>query len=321
MKLYNKSWLLLVSSFLLLSCFEGNSSQSSLADDEIIVTINEEKITSKQFKKVLFGQKKIFRVQNTQELKPEELTWIKSRVLDEIVKNTLLAQEISKNNISIDQKQLDEAIARAREGYIEGALEKTLELEGISREEWEASIKNKLLTNKLIHHLVNSKVSISDKELKDYFNKSDNKFHKKEQVRALHIMVETEEEIREIQKELQGKQKSFSELAREFSLGPEGAQGGDLGYFEAGQMPEEFDDVFKLKTNKVSDIIRTPYGFHLFKVVDKIKERKMSFEESKGRIERILLQELQDKAFQEWFLTLKQKARIDIDYDSLQKIS
>ncbi len=306
---------------LLNSCFDNSSSNSFIADNEVVLTINNEEITSKQFKKILVGQKKIFRVQNTQDLKPEELAWIKNRVLDEIVKNTLLEQEIAKNNITIDQNKLDEALSEAREGYVEGTLEKTLELEGISNEDWEDSIKNKLLTNKLIHHRVNSKVSVSEKELREYFDKSDNKFHKKEQVRALHIMVESEEEIREIQKELRRKQKTFSDLAKEYSLGPEGALGGDLGYFEAGQMPEEFDDVFKLKVNKVSGIIRTPYGFHLFKVVDKIKERKMDFEESKSSIEKILLHDLQDKAFQEWFLELKQSAQIDIEYDSLQKIS
>ena len=140
-------------------------------------------------------------------------------------------------------------------------------------------------------------------------------------LRALHIMVETEEEIRLIQKELQSKQKDFSELAKEFSLGPEGTLGGDLGYFEAGQMPEEFDNVFKLKIDGVSDIIRTPYGFHLFKVIDKIKERKMSFDESKKPVEQFLLQKLQDSAFQKWLVQLKEKSEIEINYDFFEKIN
>ena len=94
-----------------------------------------------------------------------------------------------------------------------------------------------------------------------------------------------------------------------------------MGYFEAGQMPEEFDDVFKLKINKVSDIIRTPYGFHLFKVVGKIQERKMDFKESRSSIKKILLRDLQDKAFQKWFLELKRNAQIDIKYDVFDKIN
>ena len=312
--------LLLTMIIILNSCFDNNPSADFVLDNEVILVINNEKVTSKQFKNMLVAQKKIFKVQNIQELKPEELSWFKNRVLDEIVKQTLLAQEIAKSNITINQNELNEVLEQEREGYIEGTLEKALALEKISKNEWENLIKNMLLTKKLIQEHVNSKVSVSEKEMREYFDKSD-EFHKKEQVRALHIMVGSEGEIREIQKEIRRKQKTFSNLAKEYSLGPEGLQGGDLGYFEAGQMPEEFDDVFELKINKVSDIIRTPYGFHLFKVVDKIKERKMEFEESKSRIKKILLQNLQDKAFQHWFLELKRNARIDIKYDVFEKIN
>jgi len=312
--------LLLTMIIILNSCFDNNPSADFVLDNEVILVINNEKVTSKQFKNMLVAQKKIFKVQNIQELKPEELSWFKNRVLDEIVKQTLLAQEIAKSNITINQNELNEVLEQEREGYIEGTLEKALALEKISKNEWENLIKNMLLTKKLIQEQVNSKVSVSEKEMREYFDKSD-EFHKKEQVRALHIMVGSEGEIREIQKEIRRKQKTFSNLAKEYSLGPEGLQGGDLGYFEAGQMPEEFDDVFELKINKVSDIIRTPYGFHLFKVVDKIKERKMEFEESKSRIKKILLQNLQDKAFQHWFLELKRNARIDIKYDVFEKIN
>ena len=316
-----KPFLIVSVIFLLNSCFDNNSRMEAIGSDQVVLTVNGEKITAKQFDKVLNAQKKIFRVQNFEELKTEELVWIKTRGLNEIIRNTLIAQEIAKENISIEQNVLESNLRKAREGYLEGAFEKTLDLEGISIADWEKSIEKKLLTNELIHQQVNSKVSLSDKELRDYYDKNHNEFHKKQQVKALHIMVESEEEIREIQKELRSKQKTFPALAMEYSLGPEGAQGGDLGYFEAGQMPEEFDDVFKLKINKVSDIIKTPYGFHLLKVVDKIEERKMDFVESKSRVEKILLQHLQDQAFQKWFLKLKQNAEIEIEYESLGKIN
>ena len=321
MRICFKPFLIVSVIFLLNSCFDNNSRMEAIGSDQVVLTVNGEKITAKQFDKVLNAQKKIFRVQNFEELKTEELVWIKTRGLNEIIRNTLIAQEIAKENISIEQNVLESNLRKAREGYLEGAFEKTLDLEGISIADWEKSIEKKLLINELIHQQVNSKVSLSDKELRDYYDKNHNEFHKKEQVKALHIMVESEEEIREIQKELRSKQKTFPALAMEYSLGPEGAQGGDLGYFEAGQMPEEFDDVFKLKINKVSDIIKTPYGFHLLKVVDKIEERKMDFEESKSRVEKILLEYLQDQAFKKWFLKLKQNAEIEIEYESLEKIN
>jgi peptidyl-prolyl cis-trans isomerase C len=314
-------YILIMSVILFLSsCFNNDPHLGTITDDMVVLIINDEEINAKQFDKVLTAQKKIFRIQNFKELKNEELVWIKTRVLDEIIRNTLLAQEVNKQNISVEQVVLESKYKKAREGYIEGAFEKLLELEGISVADWEESIRNKLLINELIHQQVNSKVLIDDKQLHDYYDKYHNEFHKMEKVKALHIMVKSEEEIREIQKKLQSKQVTFQDLAMKYSLGPEGAEGGDLGYFEAGLMPEEFDDVFKLKVNNVSSIIKTPYGFHLFKVVDKIKERKMDFEESKGRVKKILLQQLQDLAFQAWFVKLKQDSKIEIKYDSLEKI-
>ena len=305
---------------IIVSCSNLNPPES-LNDNAIIAIINNQEIHLDRFKKALKVFKKKFRVQGSGEASPEELFWLKNRTMEQIVQNTLFMQEVKKNNIEISQEELSVAVLKTEVGYPEDSLNKQLEFEGLSRKEWEDIIENNLLINKLINNFVNSKVSVSDHEMLRYFETNESSFYKSEQVRALHIMVETEEEIRQIQKELLSKQKDFSDLAREFSLGPEGVRGGDLGYFEAGQMPEEFDNVFKLEVNGVSDIIRTPYGFHLFKVVDKVEDRKMNFEESKKKVKQILLQKLQDKAFQVWLVKLKEKAVIDINYDILEKIN
>ncbi len=302
------------------SCSNG-SSPDALDGSVTIVIINNEEVPLDRFKIEFKAHKKKFWIQGAGEITAEELIWLKNRTLEQVVQNTLFRQEARKNNIEISREELDEALLKSEVGYPEDSFRKRLEFEGLSRKEWENAIENNLLINKLINNFVNSKVSVSDDEMLGYFEANEARFHKSEQVRALHIMVETEEEIREIQKELQSKQKDFPGLAKEYSLGPEGARGGDLGYFESGQMPEEFDNVFKLKINGISDIIRTPYGFHLFKVVDKIEDRKMSFDESKKQIEQVLLQGLQDKAFQKWMIQLKESSVIEINYDFLEKIN
>jgi peptidyl-prolyl cis-trans isomerase C len=302
------------------SCF-NSSSFDEFDGNAVIAVVNNEEIHFDRFKRELKFHKKKFEVDGLGESVPEELLWLKNRTLEKIVQNTLFRQEAKKNNIEISHEELSEALLKTEVGYEDDSLNKQLEFEGLSRKEWENFIENNLLINKLINNFVNSKVSVSDDEMLRYFHTNEAKFHKREQVRALHIMVETEEEISQIQKELQPKQKNFSRLAREYSLGPEGARGGDLGYFEAGQMPEEFDNVFNLKIDGVSDIIRTPYGFHLFKVVDKVEDRKMSFDESKKKIKQALFQELQDKAFQKWFVQLKKKSAININYELIEKIN
>lgn len=177
-----------------------------------------------------------------------------------------------------------------------------------------------MLIKYLINKVVNSKVSVSESELQEYFSKHSQEFQMKELVRALHIMVETEEEARNILRQLSANKKEFTQLAQEFSLGPEGIKGGDLGYFESDHMPEEFDEIFKLKVNEISSIIHSPYGYHIFKVIDKKNERKMSFDESRKLVHKKLLQEREEVAFQQWLKKLKDDASIKINYDIIAQI-
>ena len=89
------------------------------------------------------------------------------------------------------------------------------------------------------------------------------------QVKASHILVNTQAEAIALQKQLATGAK-FEELARKFSKCPSGAQGGDLGFFGKGQMVREFDDVvFTLPVGKVSAPVKTEFGFHLIKVTAK----------------------------------------------------
>ncbi|MFA7659508.1 MAG: peptidylprolyl isomerase [Candidatus Gastranaerophilaceae bacterium] len=89
------------------------------------------------------------------------------------------------------------------------------------------------------------------------------------EVKASHILVETEEEAISLKEEiLSGK--PFEDVAAENSLCPSGANGGDLGFFGRGQMVGEFEEAaFDLNVGEVSDPVRTNFGWHLILVTDK----------------------------------------------------
>lgn len=88
-------------------------------------------------------------------------------------------------------------------------------------------------------------------------------------VKASHILVSSESEAKALKSQIDDGA-SFEELAKKYSKCPSGANGGDLGYFTHGQMVKEFEDAaFETETNKVSDPIKTQFGYHLIKVYDK----------------------------------------------------
>lgn len=88
-------------------------------------------------------------------------------------------------------------------------------------------------------------------------------------VRAGHILVNTKEEAILIKSKIDNGE-SFEALAKKYSKCPSGKDGGDLGYFERGQMVKSFEDAaFNLPIGKVSDPVRTQFGWHIIKVYDK----------------------------------------------------
>jgi parvulin-like peptidyl-prolyl isomerase len=86
-------------------------------------------------------------------------------------------------------------------------------------------------------------------------------------------------------------------------------------------MPEDFDSIFNLKINQVSEIIKTPYGYHVFIVVEKKPARQMNFNESKKKIYNNLLRDKQAKSFNRWLLKLKDKSKIKIVNNVTSKIN
>jgi peptidyl-prolyl cis-trans isomerase C len=85
-------------------------------------------------------------------------------------------------------------------------------------------------------------------------------------VRASHILVSSEREANRIFGDI-AKGKDFSEMARRYSSCPSGKGGGDLGFFEKGQMVKEFEDVaFAMKDGEVSRPVKTQFGYHIIKV-------------------------------------------------------
>lgn len=90
------------------------------------------------------------------------------------------------------------------------------------------------------------------------------------QVRAEHILVETENEANDVKAQIEDKKITFEDAAKKYSKCPSKANGGDLGYFGRGMMVKEFEDAaFDAPEGTVTSPVQTQFGWHLIKVIDK----------------------------------------------------
>ena len=113
-----------------------------------------------------------------------------------------------------------------------------------------------------------------------------------EELRARHILVETEDAAKEVKASVDGGA-DFAEVAKEKSTGPSGPSGGDLGFFRKGQMVPEFSEAaFALQPGEVSEPVQTSFGWHVIKVEERRAVAPPPFEEMAQQITREIAQEL-----------------------------
>lgn len=125
------------------------------------------------------------------------------------------------------------------------------------------------------------------------------------EIHALHILVPTEEEAKTVEKRLKAGE-DFGKLADELSKDP-GSKGGDLGWFTKDRMVPEFADAaFKLEPGQVSDPVKTQFGWHVIKVLEKRNKPFPPMDQVKDQLERFVAQRAQSEAI----LKLREAAKI-----------
>ena len=248
----------------------------------------------------------------------EALKNLKEALLDQLIDNRLILHEAPKMGITVTDDELEEALASIQRSYPEGGFEEVVQ-DKASLLRWKEQLRERLLIEKVISRVSQVTSPIDEKTMRQYYEKHREEFAVAEQVRVRQIVVKDREEAESILRKLK-RGDSFEELARRYSSGPEAEEGGDLGFFGRGEMPEEFDVAFSLQEGEFSDIIQSPYGYHIFQVVAKRGQSALGFTQVSDQIRNVIMREEAKKAFQDWKKTAKKKAHISINKKALEEI-
>lgn len=152
-------------------------------------------------------------------------------------------------------------------------------------------IQERLLGEALLAKLIGEK--ITDDVLRARYEKNSAQYPTKEEIRARHILVKTEDEANDLIKRLVAGA-DFAKLATENSTGPSKTRGGDLDYIGRGQMVPQFEEAaFALAKGEFTQKpVRSPFGWHVIKVEDKRQSKPPSFEESRAKLGQEVSQEV-----------------------------
>ncbi len=253
-----------------------------------------------------------------------ERSQIKKQVLENLIARELLYQESQKKGIKVDQKEIDGQLTALIGRFPSEAEFKTaLSRMNLTEADLRFQFERDLAIKKLLDGQIGDKVAVSEKETRAYYDANPETFKKPEQVRASHILIkvdpgadeakkaEARTKIESLQTKLK-KGEDFGALAKEYSEGPSGPKGGDLGFFGRGQMVKPFEEAaFTMKPGQVSSTVETRFGYHLIMVTDRTPESTFSYEEVKDRLDQYLKQQKVQEAIAEYVKTLEGKAKIE----------
>lgn len=178
-------------------------------------------------------------------------------------------------------------------------------------------LKKRVVVEAFLKKKVEENASVSDEEMKKFYEENKEKFKSGAQVHASHILMKSEEEARKVLKELKDGG-NFEELARKHSIDSAAAKGGDLGWFSKGSMVPEFEKVvFGLKEGETSGIVKTQFGYHVIKLTGKRPAGIRTFDEVKEQIKAAILPSKQQEVFQKLKDDIKKDAKVTIKEDVL----
>jgi peptidyl-prolyl cis-trans isomerase SurA len=246
-------------------------------------------------------------------------------LLRDLIDQQLLVQRGKDEGISVETdviKRLDDVRRQNNLASLDD-LEKAVESEGLSWEEYKTQFRNALLTQEVIHREMGSRIVIGHDEVKQYYDAHQKDFVRPETVDLAEIFLDTQgktpQEIEAIDQKANDyrnrilKGEEFSEIAKRYSEGSTKDKGGNLGTFERGQLSKQLEDiVFKMDKGQITEVIQTKTGYEILKVLEHFQAGLQPVEKVETEImNKIYMQKMQPQ-MREYLAQLREESYVTV---------
>jgi peptidyl-prolyl cis-trans isomerase SurA len=257
---------------------------------------------------------------------PEQRAEIYQAVVQDQVDRHLLSQEADELGIGVTDAQVDQWLTRTRrqQNLSEAQFRQMIAGYGMDYETYREMIRQNLLRLQIIQVKIGSQVNITDEEIsRAYLERYGSDGGQTKFIEVSNILVVPDDESAaavekarqkaEAAREAIGRGADFAQAAEMYSEGPAASNGGYLGRFSEGQLDPDFEEIaFKLEAGEVSDVVRTPFGFHVIKVRDIEYEAAPNLEERKAALRAELQQKAVARQLQAYLQKLRSQSFVEV---------
>jgi peptidyl-prolyl cis-trans isomerase C len=259
-----------------------------------------------------------------QEIPADKIEEARKSILENLITVRVLFQESQKKKIEVKDSEILEQIDAMKTQMPDPKnFQQALDQMKLTEAELKAKIGENLAARKLIEAEVERNIVVDESEVKAFYDSQSEMFLQPEMVRARHILIKVDQSADDAQRDEARKKieavekrlaagESFRLLAEEVSEGPSREKGGDLGYFQRGQMVKPFEDVaFTLNNGEISGIVTTRFGYHVIQTIDKKPSSPIPYDKIKDGLARHLKRNKTNAAIRAYIENLKGKAKIE----------
>jgi peptidyl-prolyl cis-trans isomerase C len=289
---------------------------------EVVARVNGEAVTKADFEEAV----KELEASAGQPVPAEQRSEVLRGVLDQLVGYRLLVQETKARKITVPDAELDARIAEIRKQFpTEEAFTQLLTQRKLTLEKLRTDARDDLMVSKMLQAELGAKTAVTPAQLTEFYEKNPDQFQQGERVRASHILIAFPENADAAAKQAARVKaeavlkdvkagKDFATLAKANSQDPgSAANGGDLGFFQKGQMVPPFDQAaFTLAPGEVSDLVETTFGYHIIKVAEKQAPRTVPLDDVRPQLQQFLENQNRQVQTQAFVESLKAKGKVEI---------
>ena len=315
--------------FLIILCCLVSGTGAGFAElvDRIVAAVNNDVITLSELDKALAPYvQQIREAHYPPEARREVLFKLRQDLLNKMIDEKLTTQETERLHVSVDNMEVDQQIEQIKSEHFltDEDLRQSLAAEGFTLEEYRMRIKEQMLRIKLINIEVKSKIVVTEKDIRDYYEEHKEAYQGVLKYHLGTILIRVPpsadadqkkaalEKIESIVKELESGA-AFDELAKQYSQDGTAAAGGDLGLFTLDELSAEFQGTVRgMAEGQISPVLKTPKGYQILMLQEIKKIPGKTLKEARRKIQERLYRELVEEKYKAWLKALRNRSYVKI---------
>jgi len=299
--------LIVILSFAVSACFPKSKEENKGPTPEEIantfVIINGERISKDDYNTFVSYSNSVM------DTETRSNTEIVDALKKDFIEHRMLLQKAEEEGVTVDEEKFQEVVESFQTIKGQKMLSEFEKQLNLDFETLKKLLRQRIMIGKLLENVAGGDIAINEEELKSFYDSKKAELESEVTAHIQHI-VTYEEKAAQNALSLIKQGIPFSEVAEKFSVAPERENGGDLGFINVNEYPDIFKEALTLKKDQVSGIVKSEYGFHIFKLIEIQKKSTNSFEALKKRLYAELYGIKQENKVREYIDDLYEKSEI-----------